>query len=43
MFAHCVNGKLEIQSSELIEYVHDGYGLIYEMDIFLRFENGVVD
>lgn len=42
VFASWVNGKLKIQSGELLEYVHMGYESVYETDIYLRFENGVL-
>ncbi|MFZ4726735.1 MAG: hypothetical protein ACOYMD_14975, partial [Paludibacter sp.] len=42
VFAYWVNGKLKIQSGELIEYVHMGYESVYDTDIFLKFENGVL-
>ena len=42
VFAHWVNGKLKIQSGEVLEFVNTGYESIYEKDIFLRFENGVL-
>ena len=42
IFASWVNGKLNINSGELIEYVHNGYESVYESDIYLLFENGVL-
>jgi len=42
VFACWVNGMLKIQSGEIIEYVHDGYESVYETDIILGFENGVL-
>ena len=42
IFASWVNGKLKINSGELIEYVHNGYESVYESDIYLLFENGVL-
>jgi hypothetical protein len=42
VFACWVNGTLKIQSDRILEYVHLGYESIYENDIFLRFENGIL-
>ncbi len=42
VFAYWVNGRLKINSGELIEYVHIGYESVYESDIYLWFENGVL-
>jgi hypothetical protein len=42
VFASWVNGKLKIQSGELLEYVHMGYESVYGTDIYLRFENGIL-
>ena len=41
-FAHWVNGTLKIQSGELLEHIHMGYESIYETNIFLKFENGIL-
>ena len=42
VFVYWVNGRLKINSGELIEYVHIGYESVYESDIYLWFENGVL-
>jgi len=42
VFAYWVNGKLKIQSGEVLEHVNKGYDSVYEKDIFLKFENGVL-
>ncbi len=42
VFASWVNGRLKINSGELLEYVHMGYESVYETDIYLWFENGVL-
>jgi hypothetical protein len=42
VFAGWVNGTLKIQSGELLEYVHMGYESVYETNICLKFENGVL-
>ena len=34
VFASWVNGKLKIQSGELLEYVHMGYESVFEGDIY---------
>lgn len=42
VFAYWVNGKVKIQSGELLEYVHMGYESVYETDLYLQFENGIL-
>lgn len=42
VFAYWVNGNLKIQTGEFVEYIHDGYESVYQTDIFLKFENGVL-
>jgi len=42
VFGYWITGKLKVQSGEILEYVHDGYESIYETDIILGFENGVL-
>jgi hypothetical protein len=42
VFAHWVNGKIKIQSGEVLQIVNTGYESVYEKDIFLKFENGVL-
>ncbi len=39
-FAEWYTGKLRIPHGELLEYVHNGYGSLYEKELFLRFLNG---
>jgi len=39
-FAEWYTGKLRIPHGELLEYVHNAYGSIYEKELFLRFLNG---
>lgn len=41
-FAVWVNGTLKIQSGELLEYIPMGYESIYETNIYLKFENGIL-
>ena len=42
VFAHWVNGKIKIQSGEVFQIVNTGYESVYEKDIFLKFENGIL-
>ena len=42
VFAHWYSGVLRIPQGELLEYVHAGYGSIYEKDLLIDVENGVV-
>lgn len=42
VFAHWVNGKIKIQSGEVLQFVNTGYESVYEKDIFLKFENGIL-
>ena len=42
VFAHWYSGKTRLPQGKLLKYVHAGYGSIYERDLFLHFENGVL-
>jgi len=42
VFADWVNGTLKIQSGELLEHIHIGYESVYETNIYLKFENGIL-
>jgi len=42
VFGYWITGKLKVQTGEILEYVHHGYESIYETDIILRFEKGVL-
>ena len=42
VFAHLYTGELRCVQGRLINYSHGGYGSIYETDLFLRVERGVV-
>lgn len=42
VFAHWYSGILRIPQGELLEYVHAGYGSIYESDLLIDVEKGVV-
>lgn len=39
-FAEWYTGRLRIPYGELLEYVHQGYGSVYEKELYLRFLNG---
>ena len=39
-FADWYTGCIRIPHGERLEYVHQGYGSLYEKDLFLRFLNG---
>ncbi len=42
VFAHWYSGKVRVPQGKLLEYVHMGYGSVYEKDMFLCFDKGVV-
>ena len=42
VFAYWVNGKLKIQSGKVLKSGNTGYESVYEKDIFLGFENGIL-
>lgn len=42
VFAHWYSGTLRIPQGKRLEYVHMGYGSIYERDLFLTLEKGVI-
>jgi len=42
VFADWVNGTLKIQSGGLLEYIHMGYESLFETNIYLKFENGIL-
>ena len=42
VFAHWYTGKVRIPQGKLLDYVHMGYESIYERDLFLTFERGVL-
>ena len=39
-FAEWYTGKIRIPHGERLEYVHQGYGSLYEKELYLRFLNG---
>lgn len=42
VFAHWYSGSLRIPQGQQLEYVHMGYASIFERDLFLDIERGVV-
>ena len=42
VFAHWFSGKIRLPQGKLLEYVHMGYGSVYEEDLFLTVDKGVV-
>lgn len=42
VFAHWYSGTVRIPQGELLEYVHAGYASVYEQDLLLDFERGVL-
>lgn len=40
--AEWFSGEIELQSGEMLEYVHDGFGSVFEKEIHLFFENGLL-
>ena len=42
VFAHWFSGRLRLPQGEIIHYVHAGYGSVYETELFLDFEDGVL-
>lgn len=42
VFAHWFSGKVRLPQGKQLKYVHMGYGSVYERDIFLHFENGIL-
>ena len=42
VFAHWYTGELRIPDGKILEYVHMGYGSIYERDLLLTIEKGVL-
>lgn len=43
VFAHWFSGTIRLPQGELLHYIHSGYRSIYERDLFLHLENGVVN
>jgi len=42
VFADWFSGEIRIPQGEILEYVHLGYASLYEKDLFLVFENGIL-
>jgi len=42
VFASWYSGELRIPTGELLEYMHAGYGSVFEKDIFLEIESGIL-
>lgn len=42
VFAEWYTGEIRIQTGDMLRYVHMGYASVYETDIFLKFEKGVL-
>ena len=42
VFADWFSGSIRIAMGEIVSYVHGGYGSVYEGEMFLVFENGVL-
>ena len=42
VFAHWFSGTIRLPQGKLLEYVHMGYSSVYERDVYLVVENGVV-
>lgn len=42
VFSHWFSGTVRIPQGKMLKYVHMGYGSIYERDLFLNFEKGVI-
>ena len=42
VFAHWYSGRIRIPEGKLLDYVHMGYASVYERDVFLDFEKGVL-
>ncbi len=42
VFANWFSGEIKVPQGEMLEYVHAGYGSIFEKDLILVVENGVL-
>ena len=42
VFAHWFSGVLRVPQGEMLQYVHGGYESIFEKDLFLEFEAGLL-
>lgn len=42
VFAEWFSGEIRIPTGEMLEYIHAGYASIYEKDLYLEFESGIL-
>ena len=42
VFAHWYSGTIRLPQGKLLDYVHMGYASVYERDLLLTIENGVL-
>jgi len=42
VFAHWYSGEVRLPQGSLLKYIHGGYASVYEYDLFIQFEKGVV-
>jgi hypothetical protein len=42
LFAHWVSQELRLPMGDMLHYLHMGFGSIYEQDLFIAVENGLV-
>ncbi len=42
VFAHWFSGELRVPGGEIIQYAHMGYHSVYEEDMFILIEEGIV-
>ena len=42
VFAHWYSRTIRVPQGKMLEYIHMGYGSIYERDLLIKIENGVV-
>lgn len=42
VFARWFTGKVRVHKGKMLKYVHAGYASVYEKDLFLYFEKGVL-
>ena len=42
VFAHWYSGTIRVPQGKLLDYIHMGYASVYERDLLLTFENGVL-
>jgi hypothetical protein len=42
VFAEWFSGEIRVPRGRMLEYIHAGYETIYEKDMFLKFEKGIL-